>query len=127
MYEDRTEALVASPLTAQRNVVAALGGEFILSPVELFTVLDGGTRNPYIAADTGADKGRLRKPAVLLSEVCALQLRVAGGRRKLLELEPVDTVGGDEGEEDEGSKSGEQHGGSRTSAGAAQLGVVTVS
>ena len=116
-----------APLTAEGNVVAALDGELVLGPEELLAVLDGGTRDTNVAAHAIANKGRLGEPAILLSEIRALKLGVAGGRGKLLELEPVDALGGDEGEENEGGDPGEQHGGSRTNAVAAQLGVVTVS
>ena len=115
------------PLTAQGHVVAALDGELILSPVQLLTILDGGTREANVTTDTRANEGRLGEAAVLLGEICALKLGVAGRRRELLEFEPVNAFGGDEGEEDEGSEPGEQHGGRRTNAGAAQTGVVTVS
>ena len=98
-------------LTGQRDIVAAFGGELILRPEELLAVLDGGTGEAHVATDAGPNKGRLGKPAVLLSEIRALQRWVAGSRRKLLELELVDALGGGEGEEDEGCEPGEQHDG----------------
>ena len=95
---------ITTRLTAQGNVVTTLEVELVLSPEELLAVLDGGTGEAHVATDAGPNKGRLGKPAVLLSEIRALQRWVAGSRRKLLELELVDALGGGEGEEDEGSE-----------------------
>lgn len=99
--------------TAQGDSVAAFRGELVLSPKELFAILDCRARYADVAANT-TTKRYLGTTTVLLSEVRALQLRVGDGGRKLLELHPVDAIGDDEGEEGEGGKggeSGEQHGG----------------
>lgn len=87
--------------------------EVVLCPIELFAILVGRTAKANITSSTTeAHERKLGLAvAILLGQVSTLESRIAGSRRKLLELELVDALCGDEGEDEEGCESREEHGG----------------
>ena len=75
--------------------------KLVLGPEE--TIVRSGTSEPDVATSTPSTH-EWGLGAILPGEVGGLESEVLRNRLKLLELELVDALGGDEGEEDEGSE-----------------------
>lgn len=105
-YDGSDDSDTRTP-TGQGHIVSAL--ERILRPVKV-VVACWAAHADVTPNSTRTQHGRLTSP-ILLGEVGSLESWVASLLLELLELELVHAGGGGEGKENEGSESGEDHGG----------------